>query len=49
MKKGLLAGSCHVGYVGRAGQVVIVRQKSGQGARAVGICVLEIKDCDALK
>lgn len=49
LNKRLLAGNCQVGYVGRAGQVMIVRQMSGQGAHAMGMCVLETKDCDALK
>lgn len=43
--KGWLAGSCQARYVGRAGRVMIVGQKSDQGARAMGMCVLEIKDC----
>ena len=28
---------------------MIVGQKSGRGVHAMGMCVLEIKDCDALE
>lgn len=38
-EQGAASRGLSIGYVGRAGQVVIVRQKSGQGAPAMGMYV----------